>query len=162
MKIVLEILFAGLLTGCELPGAATPDYIATSIAATVAARAEIATPSGTPAAADSSSAPPPTITLTPTQTATPQNPIVLRDALCFLGPGDPYEVVSSIKAGTPLELVGRGSLAGWWIVRNLLYPNPCWIAAQYIQIDPNTNIACLQIFDPPPTAVATLILPATP
>lgn len=153
-------VFALTVAACNIPGVATPDGIATSIAATISF---LHSPSALPPDPQvPTSSLIPTSTTVPTQTPIPQNPIVIKDALCSLGPGDSYEVVSSIKSGTRLELLGKGDVPGWWIVRNPLYHDPCWIADPYIQIDPNTNLSLLQIFVSPPTPTVTPFPITTP
>jgi len=91
----------------------------------------------------------PTRTPTATQTPTPQNPIVIRDTLCWTGPDSLYPVVSSIKAGIQVELLGQGSLEGWWVISNPIYHSPCWMRESDLQIDPS-DFSNLPIFTPPP------------
>ena len=88
-------------------------------------------------------------TAIPTQTPTPQNPLVIRDTLCWNGPDPSYEVVSSIKAGMRVELVGRANIESWWVVSNPRYHTPCWMRESDLQIDPD-NFSSLPIFTPPP------------
>lgn len=86
---------------------------------------------------------------------TPQNPLVIKSTLCWLGPGPAYEVVSALKIGTRVTLLGRGSISGWWVVRNPIYRDPCWVEASAIRIEPGFSLANLQTFFPPPTATPT-------
>jgi hypothetical protein len=103
-------------------------------------------------------APAPTDTTIPSPAATAQNPLVIRDALCWLGPGSVYEVSSAIHAGTRVTLLGRGSIPGWWIVNDPIYHDPCWIHQQDLQIDSNYDLSNLQIFNPPPTPTPTFTM----
>lgn len=104
-------------------------------------------------------APPDTPTLTPVITATstntpfptPQNPLVLRETLCWLGPGRIYPVSSSLHAGTRVILLGQGSIPGWWVVEGPVYHDPCWTPQQDIQIDIGYDLSGLPTYDPPPT-----------
>ncbi|HEX2697728.1 MAG TPA: hypothetical protein VHM28_08460, partial [Anaerolineales bacterium] len=98
----------------------------------------------------------------PSVTPTPQSPLVTGDALCWVGPGAVYEVVSAIKKGTRVELMGRGNISGWWIVRNPIYHDPCWIPDKYLQFDPGFNTSGLQIYYPPPTPTYTPSITPTP
>lgn len=109
-------------------------------------------------------APPPiafteTPTLTPTSTnttqPTPQKPLVLRTTLCWMGPGTKFEVVSSLKQGENVEVIGRGSIDGWLIVRNPTYHDPCWVQASDLQVDASFDVNALQIYYPPPTPTRT-------
>ncbi len=92
---------------------------------------------------------------TPTLTRAPQNPLVLQGAYCWTGPGPAYPVVSTVKAGTRVEMLGRGSLAGWWIINNPIYGIPCWMKESDLQINPG-DFLTLPIYTPlapppPPT-----------
>jgi len=94
----------------------------------------------------------------PQPSATAQNPLVTSTAYCWSGPTNgtlQYELVSSIKAGTRVELLGIGIVAGWWVVRNPRYGDPCWIQQQYVQIDPASDLSQLKTFGVPPTPTAT-------
>jgi hypothetical protein len=79
----------------------------------------------------------PTHSATATQTPPPQNPLVIQDAYCWNGPGSAYAVVSSVMAGTRVELLGRGNIEGWWVISNPIYHTPCWMSESDLQIDPN-------------------------
>jgi hypothetical protein len=96
----------------------------------------------------------PTITLTPT----PQNPLVTTTAYCWSGPTGrtlKYELISSIQAGTRVQLLGRGIVDGWWVVMNPRYNDPCWIEMQYVQIEPGYDLSTLKTFAVPATPTAT-------
>jgi len=95
----------------------------------------------------------PVITTTSTYTPfpTPQNPLVIHDTLCWLGPGTQYEVASSLHAGTRVMLLGQGSVPGWWIVVGPVYHDPCWTPQQDIQVDIGFDFSGLHTYDPPPT-----------
>ncbi len=96
-----------------------------------------------------------TNTTIPIPIATAQNPLVINDTLCWLGPGPVYVVSSAIHTGTRVMLLGKGSIPGWWIVSDPIYHDPCWIYQQDLQIDPNYDLSNLQIFNPPPTPTPT-------
>jgi hypothetical protein len=87
-----------------------------------------------------------------TSVPTPQPVLVIETALCLKGPGDIYEVVSSIQAGTHVELLGRDNTLTheWLVIQNPKYKIPCWMLFDYLQVDPNTDLTSLQIFNPPP------------
>jgi len=112
--------------------------------------------------------PPPTETSTPlpvtdtpgvpTLTPTLQSPLVTTTAYCWSGPTDKtlkFELISSIQAGTHVQLLGRGIVDGWWIVRNPRYNDPCWIQQEYVQIDPLYDLSTLKTFAVPPTPTPT-------
>jgi hypothetical protein len=149
------LIFAAI--SCNLP-AATPtlDAGATLVAATLSALQIGVFASQTALAAQVTSTPPSTNTLQPQISPTPSNPHVIRDALCWVGPGNAYEVVSSVRTGTQVQLLGRGSLAGWYIINNPIYHDPCWIEAANLQIDPGYDLSGLPIINPPPSPTPTL------
>ena len=91
----------------------------------------------------------PTDTAAPTATATVQKPQVINSTLCWLGPGGKYEVMSSLSKGENVEVIGRGSISGWLILRNPRYHDPCWAQASDLQIDPSLDLNSLQVFTPP-------------
>ncbi len=129
------------------------------VAATLAP-GETAVPAASSLPTDTSM--PPTDTSVPSATPTPQNPLVLRDTLCWVGPGNQYEVVSSLKKDARVELLGKGSVAGWWIVVNPIYHDPCWVQATDLQIEAGTDLSNLKIYYPPPTPTSTPTNTPTP
>jgi len=167
LLITVSIFGFILLGACNLPGAEDEedpqDIVATWVAATLsaqAASAPIPTSTITPEV-NVTLAPSPTATeLLPT--STPQNPLVLETTLCWKGPGALFEVVSALKKDERVELIGQGSLAGWWIVDNPIYHDPCWAQAKDLQIEPGYNTATLPIYTPPPTPTSTPTNTATP
>lgn len=92
---------------------------------------------------------------TSTSTPVPQNPLVLRDSLCWVGPGNKYDVVSALKTGTRIELIGRGTVDGWWVISNPIYKDACWVRAEDIQIEPGFDTSTLKLIDPPPLPTVT-------
>jgi uncharacterized protein YgiM (DUF1202 family) len=142
------LLFIVAILACNLPSATpTPDVAASQVAATLTA---LETTASAPQPA-STVTPIPSNTNPPSSTPTPGNPVVIHDALCSQGPGSVYEVVSSVKTGTTVQLIGVGSIPGWYIITNPIYHDPCWIAAANLQIDPAYNLSGLQVYNPPST-----------
>jgi hypothetical protein len=88
--------------------------------------------------------------------------VVIQKALCWRGPGGAYPVVSSVKVGTVVVLLGVGSIPGWLIIENPIYHDRCWIEVKNLQIDPNLNLAALTVFNPPPTPGPTPEPTSTP
>lgn len=155
MTLALATLLLASLA-CNLPGqnAAPPVtfVVATPAAATTAAlpSASVA-PSATVTPTHSASATA-EFTTTPSSTATIAGPVVTRAALCYVGPATKgYDVTSSIKAGTSVELLGRSPIPGWWVIRDPRYHDPCWIQSGYIQIDPSMDTSGLPVYNIPGT-----------
>lgn len=160
----LSLLSLGLMifsAACNLPKAtAEANSKATEIVETAAALLT-GTAASLPTPVPATETPIPADTSTPTQVSTPKPPAVISDALCWVGPGSQYEVVSAIRAGTQVELLGQGSVAGWLVVRNPIYHDPCWIEASRVQIDSGYDLSGLKIIYPPPTPTLTPTLTPT-
>ncbi len=99
-------------------------------------------------------------TFAPTKIGTPspsgpENALVTTSGLCWLGPGPVYEVSSSIMKGTRVQIIARGDAAGWLVLRNPKYHDPCWMPNKYLQLDSSLNLLSLPVFITPPTPTAT-------
>jgi hypothetical protein len=69
-------------------------------------------------------------TKTPTPILMDQPRLKLKKlVLCWVGPGDPYEVVNSIPEGTEVELLGKGDKEGFLVVLEPKYQRECWMYA---------------------------------
>ena len=149
------VALLAVASGCTLPSSSAPaDAGATMIAATVSVLQTDAAASATAAVTPSpvpSEAPTPTPYRSPTATPEPQAPVVTNLSLCYTGPGPVYPVVSSVKAGTEVKILGVGSTIGWFVIENPTYHDRCWLEAANLQIDPNLDVAGLQVYNPPPT-----------
>ncbi len=107
-----------------------------------------------PASATPSLTPSPTL-VPPQTTSASGNATISTSALCWLGPGNKYEVSSSIPAGTRVTLLGTAEITGWWIIRNPRYHDTCWIPIGYLQVDLGVNVSALPVFAVPPTPTPT-------
>jgi hypothetical protein len=154
-RIPICITLITTVAACTLPGyGSSVDAGATMIAATVAAlqtgvaasQTAPVTPSPSP-----STAPTPSPVGTATATVEPKQPVVASLALCWTGPGPAYTVVSSVKPGTAVDILGVGSKTGWFVIQNPTYHDRCWIEAKNLQLDPYFNVAGMPVFNPPPT-----------
>ncbi len=151
------------LQACTLPvGGSNPK--ATSLAATLSsAEATLigvqtngAQASPTPAATET---PTPLLTPVPTLgpvTSTGANATVTNDSLCWLGPGPDFEVSSAVLAGARVTLIGRGDLAGWWIIQDPIYHDACWMYQQDLKADAGVDLSALTVFTAPPSPTPTL------
>jgi len=147
VSLAAVIIFLLLPLACNLPSRvfSTPTQPIASASATPSI----------PVAETLTFTPLPTLIEIPSATPTPQNPLVLRATLCWKGPGPVYEVVSGLKKDERVVLLGRGSIAGWWVVDNPIYHDPCWVMASDLQLDPGFDTSNLRIFNPPPTPTPT-------
>ncbi len=147
---ILVVLVAA--TACA-PRAAAPS--ASDLATAVAANAvtimqqTLAAASPTPSPTETATPLPPA-SPTPNYTSTPAhvNPLVVNFAGCYFGPGPTYTLESNISQGKRVQLLGVGSQAGWYIIRNPYFHRPCWIAAKDLSIDPGVNTAALPVMTP--------------
>jgi hypothetical protein len=86
---------------------------------------------------------PPPSTATPAYTSTPtieptpevtKRPEVVGFAPCYQGPGATYPLVSNITETKKVELIGIGSVPGWYVIKNPYFNSPCWISAENLKI----------------------------
>ena len=148
-----------VLAACNLPQQTpTNDFPDTQLAAFAPPRVSTTPPTNPPA----TFTPVPTIIPIGSPTADLFHPLVIKNALCWEGPGAAYLVVSAVKNGEQVELLGRGSNPGWWVIDNPIYHDPCWVTQDVLQIDPSFDSANLKIFYPPPTPTPTYPPSPTP
>jgi hypothetical protein len=141
-----------------------PNAVNTTIAQTVAARQTEAALANPPTATFTASSLPPTLTLEPTLSATPDTPeftptletpliTVSVDTNCRVGPGAEFERVGILLVGETAEIVGREPKGEHWLIRN---PDEgdveyCWVWGEYATI--TGNLLPLLFASPPPPPV---------
>jgi len=142
---LLCILIVTLLAACAPQAVPTPtvDVIGTRsvelasmmLTQTVAAYSPTPLPSptftATPAFTET-----PTLEPTPAITAMPK---VIGPAPCYTGPGPSYNLISNISDFKDVQITGVGSVPGWYVIINPYFNSQCWIAAENLIIDPNSN-----------------------
>jgi hypothetical protein len=106
-------------------------------------------------AAYSPTPPPATDTLVPTATetlpptvATTGIPEVVGQSPCYTGPGGSYPLTSNISDTKKVEIVGVGSVPGWYIINNPYFGSTCWISADNLKLDPNSDFSNLPVISP--------------
>ena len=57
---------------------------------------------------------------------------------------------SNIEAGEQVQVVGVGSVPGWYIIINPYFQQRCWIQATNLTIDPNMDLSQFPIMTPIP------------
>jgi len=87
-----------------------------------------------------------TVTASPSASPTPQNPLVLRDTVCFKEPRVNDRVVSRLDMNTRVELRGRADTGGWWLVVNPIYESLCWVLEGDLELDPAMDVSTVPIF----------------
>jgi hypothetical protein len=160
----IGILVAVLIlvaAACNFPSIATPTAVnieQTAVMGTLSALATQVAQTSVPAGNTATARPTSLSSATnpPQVSPTPQNPLVVKSSLCWVGPGPVYEVVSAVKQDERVTLLGRGSIDAWWIIDNPIYHDPCWVMADVLQFDSGFNISGLKVFTPPPTPTPTV------
>ena len=106
--------------------------------------------------------PTPTETPLPTPTSTPDAPIAWAGELgvnCRYGPGKEWEVVSTIPAGTIVEIKGRTVDTSWWYVNDPLQTDTfCWVSYDVMETAGNMNI--IPIVEVPEASVTEVTVDA--
>lgn len=60
---------------------------------------------------------------------------VTKDAICFVGPGESYGVVSTITKDQQVQLLGMGQGGDYYVITNPRYLVPCWVQTSSIKFD---------------------------
>ena len=91
-----------------------------------------------------------TLTPKPTWNAPPKRPLTTAFAGCWKGPGPQYTLISNIDEKKYVELLGVGSVPGWYVIKNPYFHNPCWIEAIYLKLDPKLDTSKYPVMTPAP------------
>jgi hypothetical protein len=140
-------------TACSPQTAGTPvDTEATAVAQALALllTQTAGAASQTPLPATATVPPSPTATAPATPTPAHGYPITLNFAGCWFGPGPTYTLESNISKGRRVEVLGLGSVPGWYIIRNPYFHKPCWMQAANLQFDPGANSSIFPVMTPGP------------
>ena len=156
LRLAVIGLVAILVSTACTPEAAQPsaDEMATAVAhaasdlltQTAAASSPTASATFTPKAT-----PTQTATITPTS-APPKPPLVVNFAGCWRGPSPSYVLVSNISKGQRVDLIGIGSVPGWYVIINPYFHQACWIQAVNLSIHVGTDMTKYPIMTPSPLA----------
>lgn len=87
----------------------------------------------------------PTLEPTPATTAMPK---VTGYAPCYKGPGQTYALISNIADTKNVEMIGVGSVPGWYVIKNPYFYVQCWIAAENLILDPSFDISAYPTVTP--------------
>jgi hypothetical protein len=148
-----SVLVLVAVTACTANVTPPVDSMGTAVAQ---AAADLLT---TTAAAASPTLPPPTVTATAASTDTPtpeptsedagRMPMTLTFASCGLGGPEPqYGHETSIKKGKGVELLGVGSIDGWYVIRDPYFHRPCWISTADLKIFEGTDLSQYPVMTP--------------
>jgi len=178
--LVLWLLLAVLLTGCNLPGNAGPtavsqEVMATYVAETVQAQViQTQLAVSTPLPSDTPALPTDTLTAVVEDTPAPQEPSATateaatatlgvplinaeQDTRCRQGPSTVYNVVGFLLTTEQSTVQGKDSGGEWWYIENPKKPGAyCWVWGGSTRVVGDTG--SLPIITPPstPTFTATV------
>jgi hypothetical protein len=157
MKLNIRNMFICFLTisataACtpQTPPPPTVDTIST-IAMQLASQMlteTVAAYSPTPVPPTETAVPTATETLPPTVAATEMPKLIEQASPCYAGPGSTYPLISNISGTKKVEIVGIGSTAGWYIIKNPYFGSTCWISAENLILDPNSDFSSLPVMSP--------------
>jgi hypothetical protein len=102
-------------------------------------------PTPLPSTATPNSTETPTLEPTPSVTRQPQ---VIGYSPCYAGPGSSYPLISNISDTKKVELLGIGSIPGWYVIKNPYFYSPCWISADYLTIPEETDLSIFPTINP--------------
>jgi len=155
---LIFLMFASLLVILLAFGCApqTPTPVPVDVVGSLAA--ELAVSMMTQTAAASSPTPTPvTPTLTPTpEPVTPtetvyvatKRPEIEGFAPCWTGPGPNYTLISNISDAKRVDLLGVGSVEGWYVILNPYFNVPCWVSAEHLQIFSDIDLSAYPVMTP--------------
>jgi hypothetical protein len=133
MKKLLPILLCLVLTACNLPLAEDTEDLniqaATIIAMTLTAQGaptQENTPLPTPTQAAAGE---PKSTITPTYSVPMLS--VTENTNCRSGPGESYKILTTLRAGVSVEILGKHPTDNYWVVRLPELLEPCWLWGEY-------------------------------
>ena len=151
--VIVGLIVILLAAACASNSTPSPaDQQATNVAQGVAlARTRTAlAPTLTRTATPTHTTLPPTVT--PTKPPA-KPPVVSTFAACWWGPwgpGENYHLESNIEAGEQVQIVGVGSVPGWYIIINPYFYQRCWIQSVNLSVDPNMDLSQIPLMTPIP------------
>jgi len=149
-------IIAAILTAFACAPKATPPPVDTvgTMAAKLASgflTLTVAAYSPTPLPATETPIPTSTATLPPTKDPTKNMITVVKFTSCYRGgPGPGHVLQSNINVPKQVELLGIGSVPGWYIIMGPYFYTPCWVAADAVTIDPDVDMTRFPVMTPKP------------
>ena len=159
--VVILLLALMIITACAAPQP-TPqpvDSMGTMVAQLASSMQTQTAAAASPTPLPVTDTPVPTATETqvpkPTRNPSDHTVIVVTNeaagisqAACWFGPGPAYNLESNIFNGKKVELLGVGSIPGWYIIKNPYFYQPCWISASELKIDPAMDLSAFPVIAP--------------
>ena len=135
----------------DVPGTIAAELAAVMLTQTASAYTPTPLPSPTPLPVTDTPIPTDTPISGPTRDPSDRTIEVIAadpNPACTLGPSDSYELVSYIRTPKTVELLGVGSVPGWYVVKNPYFGTPCWLPASAVEIDPAMDLSILPVMTP--------------
>ena len=88
--------------------------------------------------------------IAPSNTKPPKRPGTTEFTGCWTGPGPTYKLISNIDPKKYVDVIGIGSVPGWYVIRNPYFHNPCWIEIAHLNVDPNMDFSVFPVMTPGP------------
>ncbi|MGA7193334.1 MAG: hypothetical protein WBW94_06850, partial [Anaerolineales bacterium] len=155
LRLAVIGLAAILISAACAPKATPPqvDDMATNIASGVSAALTQTAAAPTPLPSATSTQTPIPATITPTSGPV-EPPLVVKFAACWFGPDSTYGLESNIAKGQRVQLLGIGSVPGWYIISNPYFHQPCWIEAVNLSIHVGTDMSQYPVITPIPLSTS--------
>lgn len=151
--LTFAIFLITSLSACssQATPAPTVDVIST-IAMQLASQMQTQTVAAySPTPLPSTTTPTPSVTDTATPTAeyvATRRPEVIGRSPCYTGPGPTYALTSNISDTKKVELLGIGSVPGWYIIKNPYFNSPCWISEEDLKIFSDIDLSTFPTITP--------------
>ncbi len=150
-QTVFALVMILILPACAVEPTPPPVDVVGTMAVQMASEMltqTVAAYSPTPPPSTATTIPTVTPTVEPTKDASIKIVIVVNNVPCWFGPGESYGLESYISATKKVELLGIGSVPGWYVIMNPYFHQACWVAAADVQLDPAMDISVFPTITP--------------
>ena len=153
--VVLGIVLVMTISACAPE--ATPPPVDTAATLAIQLMNEMftqtalaASPTPLPVTATQTPIPTETATLEPTSSGPLKRTEIRKFTGCYYGPGPEYTLDSNIAERKKVDIVGVGSVPGWYVIINPYFHKQCWVNANDLEIDPARDLSTLPVMTPIP------------
>jgi len=151
LKLRCVLASALLITACASEPTPPPVDVIGTMAAQMASEMltqTVAAYSPTPPPSTATPVPTDTPVSEPTKDASIRIVTIRGQQPCWFGPGESYGLESYISDTKKVELLGIGSVDGWYVIMNPYFHQPCWVAADAVELDPAMDISVFPTITP--------------
>jgi hypothetical protein len=153
--VLLGIVLIFIISACTAEATPPPVDTAATLAIQIMQNmltqtAGAASPTPLPATATLTPAATETAASEPTKSGPVKRPVIKTFTGCYYGPGPEYTLDSNIAEGKKVEIVGIGSVSGWYVIINPYFHKQCWVNASDLEIDPAMDLSTLPVMTPIP------------